>query len=121
MKIAIMVDRERKPLLDPILRSEAFADRASRIDWYDDYDGFIRGLPTSRCDAVIVAHKGATGMQAVRAAKILLFRVPIVWLSDDSAFVEESYNNGCAYFSADPITEKLLTTALKKCEGEGRI
>ncbi len=121
MKLAIFADDQRYEQLKDLCGSPGVAGRIEAIAFYMTYDDFIRELPGSGCNSVIVAHKGATGMQAVRAAKILLFRVPIVWLSDDSAFVEESYNNGCAYFSADPITEKLLTTALKKCEGEGRI
>ncbi len=119
MKLAIFADKERQNFLEPILKPDALRTALKGYEFYGNYDDFIRELPRSRCDAVIVAHKGATGMQAVRAAKILLFRVPIVWLSDDSAFLEESYNNGCAYFSADPITETLLSAALNRCRAKG--
>ncbi len=80
------------------------------------YDDFIKEVPNSGCNSVIVAHKGATGMQAARAAKILLHRVPIIWFSDDGGFVEESYRIGCAYFSPDTVNEKILSTALGRCK-----
>ncbi len=113
MKLAIFADDVRKEQLKPLLPAEECV-------YFDSYDDFIMNVPSSGCDTVIVAHKGATGMQGVRAARILLFHIPIVWLSDDNGFVEESYRNGCAYFSAEAITEKLLLTALKRCGNEGR-
>ncbi len=116
MKLAIFTDKQRYEQLRNLCDSPCVVEKVKTTAFYMTYDDFIRELPHSGCNSVIVAHKGAVGMQAVRAAKILLHRVPIVWLSDDSAFLEESYNNGCAYFSADPITENMLQFALKRCE-----
>ncbi len=118
MKLAIFADDQRYEQLKNLCGSPGVSGRIEATAFYMTYDDFIRELPHSGCTSVIVAHKGATGMQAVRAAKILMHHIPIVWLSDDSAFVEESYNNGCAYFSAEAITEKLLSSALKRCENE---
>ncbi len=117
MKLAIFADKERQSFLEPILKPDI--PNLLGYEFYESYDSFIQGLPKSRCDAVIVAHKGATGMQSVRAAKILLHRVPIVWFSDDNGFVEESYRVGCAYFSTEIITEELLSTALERCRAKG--
>ncbi len=115
MKLAIFADDHRYEQLRDLCESPSVAERIETTDFYMTYDEFLKKLPNSACDSIIVAHRGAVGMLAVRAAKILLHRVPVVWLSDDSAFVEESYKNGCAYFSAEPITEKLLSSALKRC------
>ncbi len=119
MRLAVFADDQRYADLKDLCRSSGIAERIEAIAFYMTYDDFIKELPRSGCNSVIVAHKGAVGMQAVRAAKILLHRVPVVWLSDDSAFLEESYNNGCAFFSADPITKTLLSTALSKCRAKG--
>ncbi len=119
MKLAIFADKERQGFLEPILGPAS--RELSEYEFFEDYDDFIKGLPNSRCDAVLIAHKGATGMQSVRAAKILLYRVPIIWFSDDNGFVEESYRNGCVYFSTEAITEGLLSTALNKCRSKGEI
>ncbi len=116
MKLAIFADQGRYEQLKALCKSPGVTEKVKTTAFYMTYDDFIRELPYSGCNSVIVAHKGAVGMQAVRAAKILMHRKPIVWLSDDAAFLEESYHNGCAYFSADPITETMLQVALKRCE-----
>ncbi len=119
MKLAIFADKERQSFLEPILKPGAVSAGVAECEFYESYDNFIHKLPKSGCDAVIVAHKGAAGMQSVRAAKILLHRVPIIWFSDDSGFVEESFRNGCVYFSAEAITEKILYAALGRCGTKG--
>ncbi len=119
MKLAVFADEIRREQLGTLLQANGIAERLETVSFYKNYDDFIMDVPNSTCDAVIIAHKGALGMQGARAAKILLFRVPIVWFSDDNAFVEESYRIGCAFFSADAITEKLLSIALGRCEAKG--
>ncbi len=111
-------DETRQEQLNMLLQRNGIAERLKTVFFYKSYDDFIVNVPNSTCNAVIIAHKGALGMQGARAAKILLHRVPIVWFSDDCGFVEESYRIGCVYFSPDTITENLLTTALKRCENE---
>ncbi len=116
MRLAIFADDQRYEQLRDLCDNPNISAQIESTDFYKTYDDFIKGLSTCACNSIIVAHRGATGMLAVRAAKILMFRTPIVWLSDDSAFLEESYRNGCAYFSAEPITENMIQFALSRCE-----
>ncbi len=112
MKLVVFADEERQRFLKPILSARG------GYALHDSYDSFIRALPQGPWDAVLVAHKGAAGMQSVRAARILLQRVPVVWFSDDSGFLEESYRMGCVFFSAEAITQDQLWAALARCESE---
>ncbi len=120
MKLAVFADRERQACIAEVMSRTDMRKLYALCRYYGDYDEFICKLPRQEWDAVLIAHKGALGMQAVRAAKILLHRIPIAWLSDDAAFVEESYRLGCTYFSADPITENLLSATLDRCKHERR-
>ncbi len=112
MKLAIFAEPGRQSYLAPLVKA-----RAESV-FYDDYDRFIRALSQGDWDAVLVAHKGAAGMQSVRAARILLRQVPVAWLTDDGGFVEESYRVGCTFFSAEVITQDLILAALQRCESE---
>ncbi len=118
MKPAFFADLDRHGQLLDLCNSPAVAESIEGAVFYTSYDDFLKELPNGIFDCVIIAHKGAVGMQAVRAAKILMHGIPIVWLSDDSAFVEESYRNGCAYFSAERISEDILLSALRRCKKE---
>ncbi len=115
MKLAIFADETRAEQLTLLLQTTSIAERLKNVFFYKSYDDFIVNIPNCGCNTVIVAYKGALGMQGARAAKILLRRVPIVWFSDDNGFVEESYQIGCAYFSAETITKELLNLALNRC------
>ncbi len=84
--------------------------------YYVTYDDFIKGFPMDESQAVVVARRGADGMECARNARLMQPTVPLVWLSDDEGFGTESYRIGCAYFSAGQITEDLLSTALNRCE-----
>ncbi len=84
------------------MKPGAVSAGVAECEFYESYDNFIHKLP-----------------QSVRAAKILLHRVPIIWFSDDSGFAEGSFRNGCVYFSAEAITEKILYAALGRCGTEG--
>ncbi len=87
--------------------------------YYETYDDFIKGFPRDTSQAVIVARRGADGMECARNAKLMQPAIPLVWLSDDPGFGIESYRIGCAFFSAEAISEKLLSTALNKCHAKG--
>ncbi len=115
MKLVVFADETRHGQLDMLLQKKDIAERMKNLCFYRNYDDFIVNLPRSICNTVIIAHKGALGMQGARAARILLHRVPVIWFSDDSDFVEESYKIGCNYFSAEPLTEELLNSALNRC------
>ncbi len=84
--------------------------------FYESYDDFIQGFPKDPIQTVIVARRGADGMECARNAKLMRPDIPIIWLSDDNGFGIESYRIGCAFFSADTLTEDLLIAALKRCE-----
>ncbi len=86
---------------------------------FQDYDSFIRELPRSRCDLVIVFRDGADGMEGAYAARDLLPTVPLIWFSNDNGFGPQSYRIGCHYFAARPITGELLLTALRRCLAPG--
>ncbi len=116
MRLAVFADESRYEQMNQLCENADIASRVESVVFYSTYDDFIMNLPRSGCTSVVVAHRGATGMQAVRAAKILMHRVPVVWFSDDSAFVEESYQLKCAFFSPGLITEELLNAALNRCQ-----
>ncbi len=115
MKIAILTDAARAHLLQEMLGSIPVPGRDPRCTHFHSYDDFIDGLSQEGFHLTIVAQDGASGMESVRAAKILQPEVPLIWLSDDKAFGPESYRVGCAYFSAGPITRELLQSALQRC------
>ncbi len=116
MRIAVYADRPRHTLLQEILQKLIKPDKKIHYLPFEHYDDFISELPASECHVTIVAMDGAGGMESARAAKILLPEVPLIWLSDDRGFGPESYRVGCSYFSAEPITEALLRTALERCD-----
>ncbi len=111
MKISVFSDNSKKGMLQEFLKRHS-----KRLVFYDTYDEFISELPGEGSDILIVACDGAHGMESVRAAKILLPDIPLIWFSDDKGFGPESYRVGCTYFSALPITEDILEKAMKRCE-----
>ncbi len=111
MKISVYANSSKCEALQELLRHHS-----GKQIFYEDYDTFITELPRAESNVLIVARDGAEGMESVRAAKILLPDIPIIWFSDDKGFGPESYRVGCNYFSASPISEELLAKALKRCE-----
>ncbi len=112
MKIAILAEAHKHPLLQRLLASPDFSAEAAYFQCYDD---FLAEIPEHRWDTILIAQDGADGMESARAAMILQPQVPLVWLSDDKGFGPESYRIGCRYFSAAPITSTLLKAAFQKC------
>ncbi len=121
MKITFFAHSEELPHYEKLLRS--LPEGISPIEYtvYDDYDDFISGFPNEESQAVIVARRGADGMECARSARVMKPNVPLIWLSDDRGFGVESYRIGCAYFSAAPITEQILSTVLARCGDGGEI
>ncbi len=120
MKLAVWADDSLRHELQVLLMGESLSARVKKPVYYRSYDDFIGNLPQVGCDAIVVACRGAEGMESARAARILLPHTPLIWLSDDRGFGPESYRIGCTYFSASPMTEHLLKTALDKCDRERR-
>ncbi len=119
MKITIFTHKEAAPHFEKLMH--ALQNGASPLEYtvYDDYDQFISGFPQEESQAVIVARRGADGMESARNAKIMRPKVPLIWFSDDGGFGVESYRIGCAYFSAEAVTQVRLTAALARCQTAG--
>ncbi len=116
MKITVFTHREEAAEFKEIINSLSDSREISlECNYYDNYDDFIRGFPTDKAGAVIVARRGADGMECARNARLMRPDIPLIWFSDDKAFGIESYRLECAFFSAEPITEKILKTALLRC------
>ncbi len=111
MNIAVFTDDGKRELLDRAIRGLQIPGRQPRCILFDDYDEFIGGLSSSGCQMMVVARPGAEGMESVRAARILLPEVPLLWFSDDKGFGPESFRAGCSYFTAEPLTEDLVRHA----------
>ncbi len=111
MKISVYANENKRQLLQELLKQ--YTDK---LIFYEDYDTFISEFPNAGSKLLIVARDGADGMESVRAARILLPQIPMIWFSDDNGFGPESYRVGCDYFSALPISEEILEKAIKRCE-----
>ncbi len=115
MKLTVLTHREEKDLIEEMLASLSEGDNSPHeCKFYVTYDDFIAGFPQDRSHAVIIARKGADGMESARAAKLLCPKIPILWFSDDNGFGIESFRIGCSYFTADPIKKEKLQTLLKR-------
>lgn len=118
MFITIFTHKEQVQYFEELMTALSRAGSPFECKIYDTYDDFIAGYPQDNASAVIVARRGADGMESARNAKIMQPNVPLIWFSDDQGFGVESYRIGCAYFSADAVTASLLTIALERCENE---
>ena len=87
--------------------------RQIRYTHADDYDVFVRTLPQSDFDLVIILADGADGMEGVIAAKKLCPDTSVVWFSDDKGFLSASYRLDCIYFAQKPLTADILGTAME--------
>ncbi len=116
MLISIFTHREQVEGFEKLISALSKAGSPFEYKIYENYDDFITGFPQDNASAVIIARRGADGMESARNAKIMQPNVPLIWFSDDNGFGVESYRIGCAYFSADAVTASLLTVALERCE-----
>ncbi len=116
LKLTVFTHREEAAEFKELINSLSDSREISlECNYYDNYDDFIRGFPRDESQAVIVARRGADGMECARNARLMCPHIPLIWFSNDKAFGIESYRLGCAFFSAEPITEKTLKTALLRC------
>ncbi len=115
MKITVFTHTEQAKDFAAMLTALSRDRALLQYRLFETYDDFIQGFTQEESQAVIVARRGADGMESARNAKLLQPSVPLVWLSDDPGFGVESYRIGCAFFSSEPITESLLKLALRKC------
>ncbi len=116
MKITILTHKEERKALSQLVSSlSSTVPKPFDCVFYEKYDDFIKGFSKDTGQAVIVARRGADGMECARTAKLMQPNVPLIWFSNDHSFGVESYRIGCAFFSAEAITETVLLTALKRC------
>ncbi len=120
MKVAIFTHSQDVPRFEQLMAAVDREISAAEYVMYDSYDDFISEFPRQESQALIVARRGADGMESARNAKIMQPHVPLVWLSDDPGFGVESYRIGCSYFSAEPVTQDLLAAALARCREDSR-
>ncbi len=121
MKITIFTHAEEVPGFEQLMAALSNArGMPLECNYYETYDDFIKGFPRDKSQAVIVARRGADGMECARNAKLMRPSVPLVWLSNDNGFGVESYRIGCAFFSAEPLTHELLSTALARCKSQNQ-
>ncbi len=114
MKIAVFADDGRRELLHCAIESLCVSGEPAQCIQYRTYDEFIGSVTASGCRVMVVAQPGAKGMEGVRAARVLLPEVPLLWFSDDKGFGPESYRAGCSYFSAEPLTPALVERAFHR-------
>lgn len=76
------------------------------------YDDYVDEMKRIKPHIVFVYGKGADGMEAVIAARNLHPETAVVWFSDDAGFLSQSYRLGCAYFTAEAVTDEVIKTAL---------
>ena len=96
----------------------------SVIDRYDIYEDYIKALEKPGYEVVIVMLNNAKGYKGVYAARTVRKATPIIWLSDDAAFVQLSYDFDCSWFSTkEKMTSDYLTKAVERCreDAEGKL
>ncbi len=115
MRITVFTHKEDVPHFRQMMAALDSGGTPVAYKIYDNYDDFIAGFSQDGAAAVIVARRGADGMESARNARILQPDVPLIWFSDDEGFGVESYRIGCAYFSAQTVTGALLAAVLARC------
>ncbi len=116
MNITVFTHKEQSQCFKDCISALSKAGSPFECKIYENYDDFISGFPQDNASAVIIARRGADGMESARNAKVMKPNTPLIWFSDDEGFGVESYRIGCTYFSAEAITEKLLSAALMRCK-----
>ncbi len=115
MKITVLTHEDNKTPIQTMLTSLSDGSGAPHeCKFYVSYDDFIAGFPRDGSRAVIIARRGADGMESARAAKLLCPETPLLWFSDDNGFGTESFRIGCRYFTAEPIGQEKLKTILER-------
>lgn len=96
----------------------------SIIDRYEIYEDYIKALEKPGYEVVVVMLNNAQGYKGVYAARAVRKATPIMWFSDDGAFVSLSYDFDCSWFSTkEKMTAEYLTTAVERCreDAEGKL
>lgn len=117
MKILIYGNKKDSNDLIVLMKTcNPLAFRRTEYSFHENYDAYIGELAQQAADAVFVVTDGADGMEGVIAARDLQRATPVVWFSDDKAFVFQAYRLGTAYFAEKPVCAEKVTMALEKCQ-----
>lgn len=100
------------------LGAEEFARQAGcEMTW----EGFTRReellyrMRDGCCDAVVVALRGALGMESVLGVRDINGAVPLIWISDDAVFAMQSYRMRVDMFLQHPVTADQVARAFRVC------
>ncbi|MBQ8803955.1 MAG: response regulator [Tyzzerella sp.] len=117
MNVLIYGNATDKELLIQHMKSQAcMAFRLINYLQTDDYDTFLKMLKSNEYEMVFVMMDNAAGMEGVIAVQNLHPDTPVIWFSNDKNFVAQSYRLGVTYFSVKPISDKILSLALGRCQ-----
>lgn len=117
MNVLIYGNATDKELLIQHMKSQAcMAFRLINYSQTDDYDTFLKMLKSNEYEMVFVMMDNAAGMEGVIAVQNLHPDTPVIWFSNDKNFVAQSYRLGVTYFSVKPISDKILSLALGRCQ-----
>lgn len=92
--------------------------RQIRYTHTECYDDFILELNNTRYEIIAILMDGAEGMEGVIASKEIYPQSSVIWISDDEGFGVQSHRLGCTFFGTKPITEELLSSAIKRYREE---
>ena len=92
------------------------AERMEKVEFFhvSDYDVFRRSLVDNGYDLIIVAEKGARGMEVCIGARKIRPHAPLFWFSDDPLFAAQSYRLSCTYFGQLPVSFHIMENALRR-------
>ena len=79
-----------------------------------DIDAFYKSVP-KRWDVAVVWHGGASGMEVANHVRDLNRTIPLIWVSDDTAFAIHSYRLHTKAFLSQPVSEEEIAHALLRC------
>lgn len=116
MKILIFCEEHRQyeDLTCVIHGSCVGLTTVSHIQWTPTYDEFRRDLVKQAYDLVIVAEKGAMGMEICISTRKVRPNIPLFWFSDDPVFATQSYRLNCTYFGSLPVSVQVMANAFRR-------
>ena len=117
MDVLIYGNANEKELLIQHMKTDPlFVFRRMQYSHAEDYDTYLKELRSRLYDVVIVMADNAAGMEGVIAVQNVHPETPIIWFSNDENFVAQSYRLGVTYFAVKPLSEKMISMALKRCQ-----
>ena len=84
-------------------------------DWFFNREDLLYGMRRRKYEIVLVAVKGALGMETAIGAREESPSVPLVWISDEDAFALQSYRLKIKIFLVMPVTPDGICDAIMRC------